>query len=304
MSEDEIRISAFKKALRQYTSEGVVDLDKNYNHKFDFQIHRYEDVLRNSRMAAPPHRWSYYRICFLKQGEGDVVTGIYKFKARENTFFVIPSRVITSSKNWTTDSQGFVLLFNPNFFLQNNISHQMLANKNWLSGSVRPDIYLPDDQAEEVERILEVILQEKKLKDKANTEFIAVKILELLILGERLSEQMQTVSANSPVSDVIRQFIDLLDIHFSKEHSVKFYADQLSMHPNHLNALVKKHTGMSAKESIQNRILLEIKYLLHSTKLPIKEIANQMGFNDPNYFTTFFKRFENRSPVTYRSEFA
>jgi AraC family transcriptional activator of pobA len=304
MSEDEIRISAFKKALRQYTSEGVVDLDKNYNYKFDFQIHRYEDVLRNSRMAAPPHRWSYYRICFLKQGEGDVVTGIYKFKARKNTFFVIPSRVITSGKNWTTDSQGFVLLFNPNFFLQNNISHQMLANKNWLSGSVRPDIYLPDDQAEEVERILEVILQEKKLKDKANTEFIAVKILELLILGERLSEQMQTVSANSPVSDVIRQFIDLLDIHFSQQHSVKFYADQLSMHPNHLNALVKKHTGMSAKESIQNRILLEIKYLLHSTKLPIKEIANQMGFNDPNYFTTFFKRFENRSPVTYRSEFA
>jgi AraC family transcriptional activator of pobA len=303
MPEDQIRISAFKKALRQYTSEGVVDLDKNYNYKFDFQIHRYEDVLRNSRMAAPPHRWSYYRICFLKQGEGDVVTGIYKFKARKNTFFVIPSRVITSSKNWTADSQGFVLLFNPDFFLQNNISHQTLANKNWLSGSVRPDIYLPDDQAEEVERILEVILQEKKLKDKANTEFIAVKILELLILGERLSEQMQTGSANSPVSDVIRQFIDLLDIHFSKDHSVKFYADQLSMHPNHLNALVKKHTGMSAKESIQNRILLEIKYLLHSTKLPIKEIANQMGFNDPNYFTTFFKRFENRSPVSYRSAF-
>jgi AraC-like DNA-binding protein len=76
------------------------------------------------------------------------------------------------------------------------------------------------------------------------------------------------------------------------------------MHPNYLNALVKKHTGMSAKESIQNRILLEIKHLLHSTTLPIKEIASQLGFSDPNYFTTFFKRFENRSPGTYRSEFA
>jgi len=303
MSEDQIRISAFKKALRQYTSDGVVDLDKNYNYKFDFQIHRYEDVLRNSRMAAPPHRWSYYRICFLRQGEGDVVTGIYKFKARKNTFFVIPSRMIVSSGNWTPDSEGFVLLFNPDFFLQNNISHQMLANKNWLSGSVRPDIYLPDDQAEEVGRILETILQEKELRNKANTEFIAVKILELLILGERLSVQMQTGSANLPVSDIIKQFVDLLDIHFSKEHSVKFYADQLAMHPNHLNALVKKHTGMSAKESIQNRILLEIKYLLHSTKLPIKEIANQMGFSDPNYFTTFFKRFESRSPVSYRTAF-
>ena len=69
------------------------------------------------------------------------------------------------------------------------------------------------------------------------------------------------------------------------------------MHPNHLNALIKKHTGLSAKESIQNKILLETKYLLHSTKLPIKQISVQMGFNDPNYFTTFFKRSENLSPV-------
>ena len=114
---------------------------------------------------------------------------------------------------------------------------------------------------------------------------------------------MNPLQQHGPVSDIIKQFVDLLDLHFSKEHSVKFYADQLSMHPNHLNALVKKHTGMSAKESIQNRILLEIKYLLHSTKLPIKEIASQMGFSDPNYFTTFFKRFENRSPVTYRTAF-
>jgi AraC family transcriptional activator of pobA len=303
MVEDHIRISEFKKALRQYAGDGVVDLDKNYKYKFDFQIHRYEDVLRNSRMASPPHRWSYYRVCFLTQGSGDMVTGIYKFNATKNVFFVIPSRVIVSSSNWTEDSKGFVLLFNLDFFLQNNISHQMLSSKMWLTGAVRPDIYLTDEQAEEVERIMEAILQEKKQKEKANTEFIAVKILELLLTGERLSAQTQDGYSQVPNSEIIKHFIELLDAHFFKEHSVKFYAERLSMHPNHLNAIVKKHTGMSAKDSIQNRILLEIKYLLHSTKLPIREIALQMGFNDPNYFTTFFKRFENRSPMHYRSAF-
>jgi AraC-like DNA-binding protein len=301
MPEDQIRISEFKKALRQYAGDGVVDLDKNYKYKFDFQIHRYEDILRNSRMSAPPHRWSYYRVCFLKQGEGEMVTGIYRFKAVKNIFFVIPSRVIVSTKNWTPDSKGFVLLFNLDFFLQNNISHQMLANKMWLTGSVKPDIYLSDEQADEVEKILETILQEKKLKEKANTEFIAVKILELLIMGERLSTQTPEGNSNLPNSEIMKQFMELLDTYFYKEHSVRFYAERLSMHPNYLNAIVKKHTGISAKESIQNRILLEIKYLLHSTKLPIREIALQMGFNDPNYFTTFFKRFENRSPMHYRS---
>ena len=301
MNEDQIRISEFKKALRQYASEGVVDLDKNYLYKFNFQIHRYEDVLRNSRLAAPPNRWSYHRICFVTHGGGELITGIYKFKARKNTLFVIPSRVISSSKNWAADTRGFVLLFNIEFFLENNFSHHFISNKKLLTSSIQPYLNLPEEQAEEVTRIFESILLEKKLNDSRNNELIALKILELLNLGERLFEQSQDLATTLPLADIIKQFVDLLDIHYSKEHSVKFYADQLSLHPNHLNALIKKHTGISAKESIQNRILLEVKHLLHSTKLPIKQISNQMGFNDPNYFTTFFKRSENQSPVNYRS---
>ena len=301
MNDDQIRISEFKKALRKYANEGVVDLDKNYQYKFNFQIHRYEDVLRNSRLTAPPNRWSYHRICFVTHGEGELITGIYKFKARRNTFFVIPSRVISSSKSWTTDARGYVLLFNIEFFLENNFSHHFISNKKLLTASIQPYIHLPEEQAEEVTRIFESILLEKKLNDSRNNELIAVKILELLNLGERLFEQSQDMATNLPLADIIKRFVDLLDIHYSKEHSVRFYAEQLSLHPNHLNALIKKHSGISAKESIQNRILLEVKHLLHSTKLPIKQISNQMGFNDPNYFTTFFKRSENQSPLNYRS---
>ena len=61
---------------------------------------------------------------------------------------------------------------------------------------------------------------------------------------------------------------------------------------SHFTRIFKKHTGKTAKESIQMRMILEIKYLLHSTNLSIKEISSQLGFNDPNYFTSFFTRFE------------
>ncbi len=304
MPDDQIRISEFRKALAKYSSEGVVDLDKNYRHDFNFQIHRYEDVLRNSKMASPPNRWSYYRIGLIRQGEGELLTGIYKFKAEKNTLVIIPPRVITSSNNWALDTRGYVLLFNIDFFLENNFSHQFIVSKKILTAPIQPYIHLADDQAEEVARIFESILSEKKQNDAANYELIAVKIIELLILSERLFEQKLNLAASQPVIDTLIRFAELLDTHFTKEHSVKFYAERLTIHPNHLNALIKKHTGLSAKESIQNKILMEIKYLLHSTKLPIKQISDQMGFSDPNYFTTFFKRSENRSPVNYRSSFA
>jgi AraC family transcriptional regulator, transcriptional activator of pobA len=304
MPDDQFRISEFKKVLRRYAGEGVVDLDKNYQYKFNFQIHRFEDVLRNSKRNEPPNRWSYHRIGMIKEGGGDIRTGIFSFKAKKNTLVVVPSRVISSSKNWAPDSTGYVLLFNMEFFLENNFSHQIIGNKRILTPSIKPYMHLTDEQAEEVSRIMEGILAEKKETEIVNNEWIAVKIIELLIYGERLFEQEQSLEANQPSINSIQRFVELLDQFFSKEHSVKFYADQLAMHPNNLNALIKKHTGLSAKESIRNRILLETKHLLHSTRLPIKEISDQMGFRDPNYFNTFFKRAENQSPGNYRSSFA
>jgi AraC-like DNA-binding protein len=301
MPDDQFRISEFKKVLRQNTGEGVVDLDKNYLHKFNVQIHRFEDVLRNSKRIEPPNRWSYHRIGLVTAGEGELKTGIFRFKAKKNTLVVVPSRVISSSKNWAFETKGFVLLFNMDFFLENNFSHQLIGSKKILTTSIQPYIHLTDDQAEEVTRIFENILFEKKRQDTVNNELIAIKIIELLILCDRLFEKVQDSTMNRPLIDILKRFIDLLDNHFSREHSVKFYAEKLAMHPNHLNALIKKHTGLSAKESIQNRILLEIKYLLHSTNLSIKQISDQMGFNDPNYFTTFFKRAESLSPLNYRS---
>jgi AraC-like DNA-binding protein len=52
---------------------------------------------------------------------------------------------------------------------------------------------------------------------------------------------------------------------------------------------------------INNRLVMEIKHLLHSTSLSIKEIAYRTGFGDPNYLTAFFSRMEKISAVRYRS---
>ncbi len=301
MPDDELRIGAFKKALRKDVGDGVIDLDAADLHSFNFQIHRYEDVLRGSRLAAPPHRWSYYRVALVKKGEGDIVIGMFRFKATKDTLIVIPSRVITSSNNLSPDSEGYVILFNAEFFLENNFSHQFITTKKFLSPYIRPYYHLTDVQSEEFTRIFEDLLTEKKALDNVNQELIAIKVMELVILGERLTDEVSADSRTGPSSEIIKQFINLLDTHFSTEHTVGFYADQLSLHPNRLNAMVKKHMGLSAKESIQNKLLIEIKYLLHSTELSIKEISIQMGFNGQNYFTTFFKRSENLSPVKYRS---
>ena len=303
MADDNLILSEIKKAIRKFANTDMVDMDDHFSHKFDFQVYRFEDILRNTSRTIPPHKWSYHRIGLIKQGTGEIITGIYKHQAFKNTLIIIPSRVINSSKNWTMDLEGYILWFNIDFFLQSNFPHQYIESKKILNPSVRPYIHLTDEQAKEVEDIFETILKENQGSDTHKDELIALKIIELLILSERLFEEELHLEANLPSVDIIKRFVDLLEANFTKERSVSFYAAALNVHPNHLNLLIKKHTGLTAKDSIQNRLLLETKYLLHSTRLSIKEISNQVGFNDPNYFTVFFRRFENMSPVNYRSSF-
>jgi AraC family transcriptional activator of pobA len=303
MTDDNLILSEIKKAIRKFANAAIVDMDDYFNHKFEFGVFRFEDLLKDTSRSIPPNKWSYYRIGLIKQGTGEFTTGIYKYGASKNTLVVIPSRVITSSRNWSLDMAGYLLLFNMDFFLQSSFPHQYIESKKILSSSLQPYIHLSDEQAKEVEDIFETILKEKQGSDNHKDELIALKIIELLILSERLFEEQLQLELNVPSVDIIKRFSDLLEINFTKERSVSFYASSLNVHPNHLNLLIKKHTGLTAKESIQSRLLLETKYLLHSTSLSIKEISNQVGFNDPNYFTVFFKRLENKSPINYRSSF-
>ncbi len=303
MPNDEFLVSEFKKFLRRKPEENVIDFDNRFIHKFDLQVHRFEEVLRDTNRIIPPNRWSYHRIGFIKKGSGEFITGIYKFKAIKNTLVVIPTRVITSSKNWTLDMEGYFALFNMDFFMQNNFPYKYLESKKVLNSSIQPYIYVTDTQAEEITDIFETIFEEKNSKKKHKEELIALKIIELLILSERLFDKEEHFEMSKPSIDIVKKFIGLVEASFLHERSVKFYAEKLIIHPNYLNSLIKKHTGVTAKESIQNRLLLETKYLLHSTNLSIKEISNQVGFNDPNYFTSFFTRFEKMSPGSYRSSF-
>jgi AraC-like DNA-binding protein len=129
---------------------------------------------------------------------------------------------------------------------------------------------------------------------------IAIKTLELLVLCDRLFCNALAKEHEHIYSNVVEEFNELLQKNYTKERSVRFYADALHTHPNNLNFLVKKYTGSTAKETIADYIILEAKYLLHATALTVKEIAYELGFDDPNYFSAFFRKKVNLSPLQYR----
>lgn len=106
----------------------------------------------------------------------------------------------------------------------------------------------------------------------------------------------------APCSGLVDSFNELIQKNVKTKRSVQFYADALHMHPNHLNFLTKKYTGMTAKHTIIDHIFLEAKHMLGSTSLTVKEIAYELGFSSPDCFSSFFKKMANLPPSKYRHE--
>jgi AraC family transcriptional regulator, transcriptional activator of pobA len=294
-------LSEFKKSLRIDQSAAYSNLDERFSADFDFFAKRYEELLQVLGTYVPPHKWSYHRFGLLTAGEAAYTCGMYRFTAKKNSLLIIPAHTITTSE-WTTDGAGYNLLFKFDFLLQNNLYFKSPGSNGIMQPTIQPHLPLTDVQAQQLAAIFETILLEKEQGNPLKDSLISLKIVELLILCERFYAEAHEVGEQIQTTELLKTFSALIEKHFTEEKSVAFYAREMHVHPNHLNAVVKANTGLTAKESIQNRVLLEAKYLLHTTGLSVKEIATHIGFDDPNYFTAFFKRMTDIAPGAYRSD--
>jgi AraC-like DNA-binding protein len=302
MNNDEIILHEYKEAFRKYAKDGVIDMDKRLKIKFSFQIHRLENFVGEMQGVMPPARQSQYFVSLIEKGNGQKSIGSFNFSIRENLLLCVPKRVMQSSQYWSLDCSGYMLSFNIDFFLQKGFPKKLIINKKIFKSSVKPYLILSQPQVKKIEVIFESILGECDRGCDERNEFIAVKILELLIECERFYDKACAESDGIIYHDILEAFNELLEKNYAKQRTVQFYADALHIHPNYLNALCQKHTGLSAKETINTHILNEAKYLLASSSLSVKEVAHKLGFEHSDYFYAFFRKGLNMSPGQYRGE--
>lgn len=100
--------------------------------------------------------------------------------------------------------------------------------------------------------------------------------------------------------NLIRSFKKAVNKDYKREHSTTYYANELHISSDHLNRTVKARIGKTAKDYIQTRIITEAKRLLFFTTLTNKEIAYELGFNEPANFSAFFKKHTDLSPSHFK----
>lgn len=101
---------------------------------------------------------------------------------------------------------------------------------------------------------------------------------------------------------LFKEFIRLVSEHHRKERRVDFYADQLFLSPKHFSTVIKKVSGKTAGQWIDEYVILEIKTLLKYSAMSIQEVAYYMNFSNPSFFGKYFKHHTGMSPSEYKTQ--
>lgn len=99
---------------------------------------------------------------------------------------------------------------------------------------------------------------------------------------------------------IMQKFLNLVAEFGSNQRRVKFYADQLTLTPNHLSAVVREQSKQTVMQWLNERTILQAKVLLKHSDMSNSEIAFQLGFNEATLFSRFFRRETGMSPKEYR----
>ena len=119
--------------------------------------------------------------------------------------------------------------------------------------------------------------------------------------GEMTQKNAGSNKAISRSRTLIIKFLKLVAQHFRTTREVSFYAEQLCITTTYLYKLTHRRWNLSPKALIDQQTICEIKTLLSSTDMSVKEIAATLHFEDTPYMCRYFRQHTGLSPMEYRN---
>ncbi|WP_336525262.1 helix-turn-helix domain-containing protein, partial [Bacteroides acidifaciens] len=170
-------------------------------------------------------------------------------------------------------------------------------------------LHLSEKERIVITNCLDIIHMELERPIDRHTQEIVTTNIELLLdyclrFYERqfITRKPLNTSAIARFETLIDEYLDAGQAATEGLPSVKYFADKICLSPNYFGDLIKKETGKTAKEYIQLKMIEAAKeQLLHPDKT-VSEVAYRLGFQYPQHFVRFFKKYEGLTPGQYKQQ--
>lgn len=248
---------------------------------------------------------------FLKNTRcGDIRYGRQTYDYQEGTVTSFaPGQVVeVDNKNASTAKPSALgLVFHPDLILGTHLGRE-IRNYSFFSYSSTEALHLSEDERKIFVDCLELIKKEiASPADKFSRKLI-VKNIELLLdyCMRFYSRQFDTREVAN--NQVLAKFENLLEDYFTSDKpevnglpSVRYFADNVCLSPNYFGDLIKKSTGKTAQEYIQNKIINVAKEKILGSDKSISQISYELGFQYSQHFSRLFKKNVGFTPNEFRS---
>ncbi len=159
-------------------------------------------------------------------------------------------------------------------------------------------VNLDDEHIEKMQRLLELFVEEYESEEDIKGEMLRMLLVRLIIQTTRLAKKQYLDKAEviEEKFNLLRQYNVLVEIHFRTERQVQFYAGLLNKSPKTISNIFSLYSKKTPLQIIQERVITEAKRLFYYTDKSVKEIADDLGFEDVAHFSKFFKNCTSQNP--------
>lgn len=256
-----------------------------------------DDVMR---ILRKPHRLSFYYFQYLEKGAATFKTDLEEFTIHDGELaFGLPNQIFTKLP-YDKSMPQYALSFDENTLKMLPGLYPFLVNPF----NVNTISFDPASQ-QRIKNLLSGLFQLLHAPGKQKKAEVILAHLHTLLTEFNTAYfeeyQGQEINANTKLSKYIA-FKLTVENNLAEQHDVQSIADKLALTSNTLYSIVKEYAGVSPKEWIINRLMLEAQRKLLYSSVSVKELAYELGFNDPRYFSRVFKKSTGKSVSSYLAD--
>lgn len=280
-----------------------ISFDKQRHPGIEFDIVELEDIRQRQNLDHNPralHRVDFYIFLLITSGKGKHTIDFVEHDFEPGTVLTIRKDQV--HKFHQSSAKGLLLLFTDEFM----ISHQGASSIQKVSELYNELFFeqktaLSKDELQEYMTVIQLITEEFHKLIDSHTSSIIRNLLEILLSKTyRKRALSQQVLKDSSYVQSFLKLQNLIEEKCTHSKSVQFYANELNITTKTLNNITQRTINKSCKLFIDEILILQIKRLLINSKLSIKQIAYQSGFDEPSNLFKFFKRYTNQTPESFR----
>jgi AraC-like DNA-binding protein len=254
------------------------------------------------RFYTSYHRAAFTELWYVQEGVCEQSIDLKHYRLEPDCIGIVPRGAITL-KGDTSSLGGWLIIFAEEFLTMEQ--QRVVAELSIFHPlSEQHLVSLRADERSEFDALMHLWQHEYRNSTYPYYQTVMQHLVMTFLL--KLEHLVQQTQPDRPAEakQMYCSFAQVLERHFTQQHSVEFYAHHLHTTPRKLSDALKEAVGKTTQELLLERLMVEAKRYLAYTTLTVKEIADALGFHNPFYFSRIFKKKVGRSPDHFKQHLA